>query len=522
MKYTSKAANNKAVKLAQIKTDYEPGVNMLAVSTNQTDFEYDIHSLVKAFYPDQEVKVFLGTDSGGETCSSDDNLPDIHITFDEGKILLLVIGISDCHDDSYQALGVEIDASMSRIAIKNALKKLIYHGLSRHTGKLLPWGALTGIRPVKIPMKLLEQGVPEVDIMQHLKSIYLVSDEKARLALDIAVREREILTAADYPSGYSLYIGIPFCPTTCLYCSFTSYSIAGWKDRIDDYLDALEKEINYVSESYAGRRLDTIYVGGGTPTTLSPGQLERLLKTVGTKFDLTVLQEYTLEAGRADSITEEKLAVLKHYGVSRISINPQTMNQETLKRIGRQHTVDQVQEAFTLARKMGFDNINMDIILGLPDESSADVIRTLDAIRLLRPDSLTIHSLAVKRASNLSRWIQEHGMDSMINTEETMEIAMSGAKSMGMQPYYLYRQKNMAGNFENTGYALPGHYGLYNILMMEEIQTVIALGAGTVSKRVYADGRIERRDNIKDAGLYIERVTEMIDRKKQLFAIPEY
>ncbi len=490
---------------------------MLAVSTNQTDFEYDIHSLVKAFYPEQEVKVFLGTDSGGETCSSDENLPDIHITFDEGKILLLVIGISGGHDDSYQALGVEINASMDRIAVKNALKQLIYHGLSRHTGKRLPWGALTGIRPVKIPMKLLEQGLAEADSIEHLKSVYLVSDEKARLALDIAVREREILAAADYSSGYSLYIGIPFCPTTCLYCSFTSYSIAGWKDRVDDYLAALEKEIDYVAESCAGRRLDTIYVGGGTPTTLSSGQLEWLLKTVSTRFDLSCLQEYTLEAGRADSITEEKLAVLKRYDVSRISINPQTMNPETLKRIGRQHTAEQVQEAFALARKMGFDNINMDIILGLPGESPADVTRTLDAIRLLRPESLTIHSLAVKRASSLSQWIQEHGLESMINTEETMEIAMSGARSMGMQPYYLYRQKNMAGNFENTGYARPGRYGLYNILMMEEIQTVIALGAGTVSKRVDADGRIERCDNVKDAALYIEKIHEMIDRKKRLW-----
>ncbi len=491
---------------------------MLAVSTNQTDFEYDIHSLVKAFYPEQEVKVFLGADSGGETGSSGENLPDVHITFDEGKILLLVIGFSDYHDDSYQALGVEVTPSMDRIAVKNALKQLLYHGLSRHTGKQLPWGALTGIRPVKIPMKLLEQGGTEAEILTHLGSVYLVSEEKARLALDIAVREREILAAADYPSGYSLYIGIPFCPTTCLYCSFTSYSIAGWKDRVDDYLDALEMEIDYIAKLYAGRRLDTVYIGGGTPTTLSPCQLERLLAIIDRRFDRRDLQEYTLEAGRADSITAEKLSVLKRYHVSRISINPQTMNQATLARIGRQHTVGQVQEAFGLARQMGFDNINMDIILGLPGESPDDVRRTMAAVRLMRPDSLTVHSLAVKRASSLSRWIHEHGLDSLKNTEETMEIAMSGARDMGMKPYYLYRQKNMAGNFENTGYALPGRYGIYNILMMEEVQTVIALGAGTVSKRVYGDGRIERCDNVKDAALYIDKISEMIDRKKRLFS----
>lgn len=490
---------------------------MLVVSTNQTDFEYDIHSLVKAFYPEQEVKVCLGTDTGGDICSSDENLPDIHITFDDGRILLLVIGISDYHDDSFQAMGVDIDDSMDRTAIKNALKQLLYHGLSRHTGTRLPWGALTGIRPVKIPMNLLELGMPAADIRHHLMSVYLVSEEKARLALDIAVKEREILAAADYRSGYSLYIGIPFCPTTCLYCSFTSFSIVGWKDRVDDYLDALEKEIAYTASIYGDRRPDTVYIGGGTPTTLSPRQLERLLGLIHNHFNLSHLQEFTLEAGRADSITAEKLSVLKRYHVSRISINPQTMNPQTLKLIGRQHTVEQVWEAFTLARQMGFTNINMDIILGLPGESPSDVTGTLDTIQRMRPDALTIHSLAVKRASGLNQWIQEHGMDSLRNTEETMEIAMSGAKAMGMNPYYLYRQKNMAGNFENIGYALPGHYGIYNILMMEELQTVIALGAGTVSKRVYGDGRIERCDNVKDVDLYIQKINDMIERKKTLF-----
>ena len=224
-----------------------------------------------------------------------------------------------------------------------------------------------------------------------------------------------------------------------------------------------------------------------------------------------------MEAGRADSITEEKLKVLYKYGVTRISVNPQTMKQETLQLIGRQHTVEQVVDAFHIARGIGFDNINMDIILGLPDENEEDVRNTIRAIEELAPDSLTVHSLAIKRAAAMQSWVSDHGLGGLHNTEEMMDVARDGAIRMGMMPYYLYRQKNMAGNFENVGYAKDGKYGIYNILIMEEKQTIVALGAGTITKRVYPDGRIERCDNVKDVASFIERIGEMIERKRKLF-----
>jgi oxygen-independent coproporphyrinogen-3 oxidase len=234
------------------------------------------------------------------------------------------------------------------------------------------------------------------------------------------------------------------------------------------------------------------------------------------KLDFSNVKEFTVEAGRADSITKEKLEVLKKYGVSRISVNPQTMKDDTLKLIGRQHTVAQVISAFNLAREVGFDNINMDIILGLPGETESDVQHTIDEIVKLNPDSLTVHSLAIKRASRLNQWIEENGISTLKNTDTTMKIAQEGAYKLGMKPYYLYRQKNMSGNFENVGYAREGKYGIYNMAIMEEVQTIIALGAGSITKRVYPDGRIERCDNVKDVALYIEKIDEMIDKKRTL------
>ena len=283
----------------------------------------------------------------------------------------------------------------------------------------------------------------------------------------------------------------------------------------------MKKEIDFWSETYKDRPLNTIYIGGGTPTSLSAEQLEDLITYVKGKFDLSHLLEFTVEAGRADSITGEKLEVLYKHGVSRISVNPQTMKQDTLQIIGRRHTVEQVVEAYRLAREIGFENINMDLILGLPGEQEEDVQNTIDRVVELAPDSLTVHSLAIKRASKLSQWIVENGVKTLRNTDETMKIADGGAKKLGMDPYYLYRQKNMSGNFENVGYAKPGKYGLYNILIMEEKQTIVALGAGSISKVVLPDGRIERCDNVKDVALYIEKIDEMLERKAKLFGLEE-
>lgn len=404
-------------------------------------------------------------------------------------------------------------------------KEHLYNKLKEQTGSMLPWGYMTGVRPSKMVYLELEDGKSEQEIIEEFTGVYQTSEAKAHLAFDVAKKEKTILDKIDYRNGYSLYIGIPFCPTICLYCSFSSYSLKAYADYVDDYLDALIKEMTYVSELMKGRRLDTIYFGGGTPTTLSAAQLDRLLSELERLFDVENALELTVEAGRPDSITLEKLLVLKKHEVDRISINPQTMNQETLDLIGRRHSVQQIKDAFALAREAGFDNINMDIILGLPGEDMEMVRHTLEEIKALKPESLTVHSLAIKRAAGLNIWRDKYNDMQIENSAQIVTMAADYAKSLGHEPYYMYRQKNMAGNFENVGYAVPGKECIYNILIMEEKQTIIACGAGASSKIVFqpgADpndtGRIERIENVKDVRSYIDRVDEMIERKKTFFA----
>ncbi|WP_022767268.1 coproporphyrinogen dehydrogenase HemZ [Butyrivibrio sp. NC2007] len=461
---------------------------MQVIYIKEDKFQYDIHSLYKAFYPEQDVRVIVGQ----RGCVHDKEMdisPDDEISF--------------------------IDVNRD----KNDLKRSIYKDLSQKTGKLLPWGDLTGIRPTRIAMNLIDEGLGDDEIRSYMMETYLVSEEKTDLAIDIARREKRILEGIDYENGYSLYIGIPFCPTTCLYCSFTSYPIGAFKGIVDDYISCLEKEIDYVAEAFKGKTLDTIYIGGGTPTTLLPDQIRRLIGYLQDKLDLSHVKEFTVESGRPDSINRDKLIAMKEMGVTRISVNPQTMSDETLKLIGRQHTVAQLIDSFNMAREEGFDNINMDIILGLPGETDRDVQHTIDEIIKLAPDDLTVHSLAIKRGSRLAEVMREKGVDySMKNTEEMMEIARRGAEALSLKPYYLYRQKNISGNFENTGYAKEGKAGIYNILINEEVQSIVALGAGTVTKRVFGEGgRIERCDNVKDVKLYMDNIDEMIQRKRELF-----
>lgn len=480
---------------------------MIPVFLNEMKYEYDIHSLVKAFFPSEDVKV-VPEETRNETALTEWGFL---VQFDSDRISVCCMRPEQT-DVKKTCPVLDID----RIAVKNCLKGLLYHLLAEVTGRKLPWGDLTGIRPTKIPLALLEQGKNEDEIRSFMKDSYFVSPEKIDLSIEIAKREQKILAPIHYEKGYSLYIGIPFCPTTCLYCSFTSYPIVSYKKRVSEYLDALEREMEFTSKIYQNKILDTVYIGGGTPTTLEPDELHRLLSSIEHYFDLSQVKEFTVESGRPDSITLDKLLVLKQHGITRISINPQTMKDETLKIIGRHHTVEQTLDAFSLARNAGMENINMDLIMGLPGETIEDVAHTLDVVKTLRPESLTVHSLAVKRASHLNEWMEKNGRDSMHNTPEMMNLCERAAREMNLLPYYLYRQKNMAGNFENVGYAKEDMFGLYNILIMEEKQTIIALGAGTITKRVYLDGRIERCDNVKDVALYIEKIDEMIDRKKKL------
>lgn len=483
------------------------GSNVKIVKLSHPNYEYDVHSLVKAFYAEEQVTV-ITPETKPEKLAELEPQVSLEIELGEtgakirvGEEDFLWYAASETIADGY----------------KNGLKRFLYRTLSKVTGQKLPWGNLTGIRPTKIAYGMLDEGRSDAEILDFMEQSHYVSEEKALLGIDIAKRERDLLKEIHYEGGYSLYIGIPFCPTTCLYCSFTSYPIAAFRRQVDAYVDAVIKEMDYVAENFQDKVLDTVYIGGGTPTTLEPEQLDRLITALKSKFDFSTVKEFTVEAGRADSITREKLEVLYRHQVSRISVNPQTMKQETLDIIGRKASVEQVLTAYRLAREVGFDNINMDLILGLPGELEADVQRTIEKIVELSPDSLTVHSLAIKRASRLNQWIQENGVSMLHNTDETMKIAAAGAEKLGMKPYYLYRQKNMSGNFENTGYARPGKYGLYNILIMEEKQTIVALGAGSITKRVFPDGRIERCDNVKDVGLYIEKIDEMIKRKRELF-----
>lgn len=477
---------------------------MILAKLNEPNFEYDIHSLIKAFYPEEYVSATAEEREYEEEITSE-----MAIDYLENSIRI-----------TWKDKGVEKEFPVDfadRKETKNLLKENLYEILAEVKGERLPWGTLTGIRPTKIPLKLLEEGKSRAEIKEYMKKTYLASDEKIDLSTDIVEREYAMLQKLDYNNGYSLYIGIPFCPTTCLYCSFTSYPLCSWKNRVDDYLDALEKEIDVIAVKLYHKKLNTIYIGGGTPTTLEPYQLDRLLRKIKCSFDLSHCLEFTVEAGRPDSITREKLEVLRKWGITRISINPQTMKDETLKLIGRRHTVQQTIDSFKLARELGFDDINMDLIMGLPEETLEDVKNTMEMIKELKPDNLTVHSLALKRAARLNIFKEDYKNYKMVNTSEHMELVAGYAKEMGLEPYYLYRQKSMAGNLENVGYATPGKAGIYNILIMEEKQTIMALGAGAATKLVIPDSNVEKNiyrvENVKDVKTYIERIDDMIERK---------
>ena len=506
----------------------------IKVNINRTEREYDVYALLTSFFPGVEVVTAAGEEGEFEGVFGIDENDDkvmISLSFED---------ISSKEDFTIKA--VDKDAA------KKEFGRYLYDFLSKCTGKELPWGNLTGIRPTKLIRNMLEEelasknGTSDSKIKETqtdnstdsekkagsadsiketiAKRIYderRLRGEKLDLGIDIALREMDIMSRVHGTDGYSVYVGIPFCPSTCLYCSFTSNPIFKYKNKIGEYLKALKKELEWTASNLSDRYLDTIYIGGGTPTTLSPEELDELLGYITSILPFDHVKEFTIEAGRADSITREKLEVIRKYPINRISVNPQTMSDETLKLIGRNHTVEQFKEAFNLVRSMGFENINTDIIIGLPGETIEDVKHTIDELVKLSPDSLTVHSLAIKRASRLKRWMDENELEITMDYEEAMKICAEGAKKLRLNPYYLYRQKQMAGNLENTGYSAPGKEGLYNILIMEEIQSIVAIGAGSVSKCVYPDGRIERCDNVKDIDLYLAQTDEMLKRKQALF-----
>ena len=403
----------------------------------------------------------------------------------------------------------------SRKRKKNLLKRKIYSELSALTGLQPEWGILTGVRPVKLAGELIERlGVESAG--KELTDFYLLSRVKADLLLSTYLYQKKLLQTNSDDVG--IYIGIPFCPTRCLYCSFTSNQVSD--EEIALYLEALNKEIEFVSGALKtkGIKAESIYIGGGTPTTLNSMQIEMLLRHIADSFDFSHVREFTMEAGRPDTISREKLKVMADHGVTRISINPQSMKQSTLELIGRSHNAEDVFKAFHMASVFDFI-INSDIIAGLPGESPEDFQNTLNTVIKLGAQNITIHTLAVKRASRL----KEEDSEYHYKQGEVVTRMLSGSaeilRQSGYRPYYLYRQKHMAGALENVGYCKEDTACIYNIRIMEEKQSIIAMGAGAISKVYYPlENRHERVANVSNYRQYIERLDEMIDRKrKELF-----
>ena len=405
--------------------------------------------------------------------------------------------------------------------IKDSIKLLIFKALKEITSDEYPWGTLVGIRPSKIALKLLDEGKTEEEIVEYFYKKYMAMEEKAKLCIDVAKFEEKFVNKDR--NKIAIYIGMAFCPTRCLYCSFASNPISGNKKLVRPYLDALSKEISKIKEyvDYKNLEIETVYFGGGTPTSVSNEEFEEIMNKVYNSFvkDKNIV-EFTVECGRPDSITEEKLKTMKKYEVSRISINPQTMNDETLKLIGRNHSSEDVKEKFNMARALGFKDINMDMIIGLPGEGLENAKITAEEIKNLKPDSLTVHGLSLKRGSRLyENFILKKGLGikSQDEISKMYEESKELAKDLGLIPYYMYRQKNMVGNMENLGYAKEDKECIYNMQMIEDKQTIIALGADAVSKVVFLEeNRIERFPNVKDVREYINRIDEMIEGKINL------
>ena len=405
---------------------------------------------------------------------------------------------------------------------KKQSKRDVYVFLSKVLGYESPWGCMTGIRPVKVANTLYERNYTTEDIRKHFKEFYLIRDDKIELIINTANVQKRFLEEQKRSNNYiGFYSGIPFCPTRCLYCSFTSNPIGRYKKVVDKYLDVLEEEIKGTAQLIEEKNLviRTLYLGGGTPTSLNEEQFERYLSMLTDNLELSCVSEFSLEAGRPDSITLEKLRIARKHGVNRISINPQTMNNKTLKLIGRMHTKEQIIEAFHFARETGFENINMDIIAGLPDETLEMFENTLEEIEKLDPDSLTVHTLSIKKAANLKEDIEKQKLLNAEIVDTMVDKAENFASRLNMRPYYMYRQKNILGNHENVAYCKQGCESPYNIHIMEEDQTIMAVGAGAVTKVVYDNGRIERAFNMKSVEDYISRKEIGIERKRALLSL---
>ena len=401
---------------------------------------------------------------------------------------------------------------------RRCLQQSYYLAALPHLPAAPAWGALAGVRPTKLTTRHLLEGGTKASAQKMMEKTYFVTRERAKLAVDCSVS-----TAAAYaktlPTDISLYIGIPFCPTRCAYCSFVSRSVGKRTELLQPYLEALHKELAITGKLLAasGRQVRSIYIGGGTPTTLSSGQMAALLDAVRDHFDLSRCLEFTVEGGRPDTLDAEKLRTIRAHGADRMSINPQTMEDAVLRACGRPHTAEDVLRSYREAVDAGFTAINMDLIAGLPADSYDGFCRSLDTVASLAPANITVHTLALKKGADLfERKVALPGIE-----EVTAMVAYANKtlSSLGYKPYYLYRQKYMSGSFENVGWSLPGKDCLYNIYMMEEVHTIVSVGGGSISKRNMPDGTLQRFPNPKFPEQYIEMIDSVLDKKKEMFEL---
>ncbi len=431
-----------------------------------------------------------------------------------------VFAYTTVHIDGVKSFGeathvfLDSDTKIDRdIWDKWAIRTSFYLACTKATGVHPEWGSLSGVRPAKLARMKLEQGMSESEAFSDLCENYYVSAEKARLALNLGTLAHNMKSALN-KRDISLYISIPFCPTRCSYCSFVSSAIGSYGKLIEPYLEALMAEISQTAKllSNSDISVDTIYIGGGTPTTLSATELKRLCTCLADNFDLSNVREFTVEAGRPDTISREKLEVLKEAGVSRISVNPQTMNEDVLRLTGRRHTVKDSVDAFNLAREVGFENINMDLIAGLHSDSVSSFCDGLDRVISLAPSDITVHTLAIKKGADYLN----HGAVTEVELSKMLSYSRRKLSENGYNPYYLYRQKYNKGSFENVGYT-KGVGCLYNVLMMEEIQTILSFGAGAVTKlHDFETGAIKRLSNHKYPFEYIRDISHIIASKEKL------
>ncbi|WP_078552605.1 coproporphyrinogen III oxidase [Bacillus alkalicellulosilyticus] len=436
----------------------------------------------------------------------------VHFTIEEADESVHVSALLEDKIKEYSSsFTLEFEQSEERFkTVKKAVNHVYVKLLTEKTGLQQPWGTLTGIRPTKLMHQLLRSGMTVDEVRTRLKTIYLMSDEKIYLLERIV--ERQLAVVPDLyqlDKEVSIYIGIPFCPTKCAYCTFPAYAINGRDGSVVAFLDGLHYEITETGKwlKEHGIKVTTVYFGGGTPTSISAEQMDHLYEKMYQSFpNMENIRELTVEAGRPDTITPEKIEVLKKWKVGRISINPQSFENETLQAIGRHHSVEETIEKYKLSRALGLENINMDLIIGLPGEGVPEMQHTLDETEKLLPESLTVHTLSFKRASTMTKNKEKYKVADRNEISEMMKLTYEWTNNHGYEPYYLYRQKNILGNLENVGYAMPSKESIYNIMIMEECQTIIGLGCGAASKLVQpATGKITRFANPKDPHSYNER-----------------